>query len=649
MQHETALKRCMELTIAPDATLNWHDGAMYIHLRRARRVLRVSHPAVVEILHCFASPSTIDEAFAQMRRFSQTELERTVRELMLSEVLVPLHIHIEQPPSTQVITTADDASGGCLQVIFVLPPSLGQFGEVRIPSGILMLASLTHQAGFSTDFLLAASLETRNSCPTDCFFVPTHYDLAPPLLLMQFAEALTHKLVEAVANGKRPVLAISCFSSSLYLSTILLGAYVRSRFPRLLILTGGYHPTIDAGSMIDVVGTRAGGVQNYRQYRQMAGSFFSELDRATSAIEARRDFVFDYVFQGRAETSLLHVLNRLVGNYCRPARSEIVTGGAFNDQELRAFRYSNDILSRLAGPRGGGPATARRRFDLCFSLGCPYGCYFCINSTRHEQWQGISVEHAIDTMEYLHFTHDVRHFSVLDANFGVRASWRRRFFDLVSRKAWAPGIQLDIEASVLNFDLPDYNVLDSFGLTIQVGVESCSEEMLLRMNKTRNPGRYKAKLARLINAVSPHADLIGLMLIFGYPGETKKTLSQSLHFLYEECGLLNYPSIAVVPQIYLPLLGTESVKRTECYRAELGFEPNVCAWWQADAKSRFDGLRPSRELSLEACTTLCKLIWDYHFGVGYSTESPGPPPISLKTKLAKSEFLQRLFQTLAED
>jgi hypothetical protein len=252
-------------------------------------------------------------------------------------------------------------------------------------------------------------------------------------------------------------------------------------------------------------------------------------------------------------------------------------------------------------------------------------------------------------MEYLHFTHDVRHFSVLDANFGVRASWRRRFFDLVSRKAWAPGIQLDIEASVLNFDLPDYNVLDSFGLTIQVGVESCSEEMLLRMNKTRNPGRYKAKLARLINAVSPHADLIGLMLIFGYPGETKKTLSQSLHFLYEECGLLNYPSIAVVPQIYLPLLGTESVKRTECYRAELGFEPNVCAWWQADAKSRFDGLRPSRELSLEACTTLCKLIWDYHFGVGYSTESPGPPPISLKTKLAKSEFLQRLFQTLAED
>src|ERR1039457_7634218 len=129
-----------------------------------------------------------------------------------------------------------------------------------------------------------------------------------------------------------------------------------------------FRSTIDAGSMIDVVGTRAGGVQNYRQYRQMAGSFFSELDRATSAIEARRDFVFDYVFQGRAETSLLHVLNRLVGNYCRPARSEIVTGGAFNDQELRAFRYSNDILSRLAGPRGGGPATARRRFDLCFSL-----------------------------------------------------------------------------------------------------------------------------------------------------------------------------------------------------------------------------------------------------------------------------------------
>ncbi|MBI2893807.1 MAG: radical SAM protein [Deltaproteobacteria bacterium] len=526
-----------------------------------------------------------------------------------------------------------------LHVIFVLPPNLGRFGAIGIPTGVLVLASLAERAGHTTDFWLAS--DSRESCPRDLVYRPSEDGLGPLLILHEFTRGLEGKIQAALDGGRRPVLAISCFSSALYLSTTLVAARVRHRFPDLPVMVGGTHPTIDPGSLLEVVGVRAGALASPELGAAAAPAFVAELTAATEAIEQRGDFVFDLLFRGRAERSFVEALAELGAR--RPAEPRVIEARPL--EEPAGFRLSCDVLSRLAGP--GTAGTAVRRFDLCFSFGCPFDCRFCINSTRHERWRGIDVEHAVEVLEHLHLRHGVAGFSVIDANFGTSAPWRRRFFELVARKPWASEIEIDIETSVLTFDLPDYSILDGFGLTLQVGVESCSDRMLIGMNKTKSPERYKRKLARLVRVAAPHVDLVGLMLIFGYPGETRETLAQTLAFLLDDCDVLAHPNVVLVPQLYVPLMGTEAANRTDLDRAEHGFEPDPPAWWLTATSPPVGGSRPSRDLSIEDCARFAAPIWDYYFGDARVGSRGERPAITVKTKLQKRRLRARLEEALA--
>ncbi len=555
---------------------------------------------------------------------------------------------IEERASTRLSAPRLDRATGAPEarppeVVFVLPPNLEQFGEIRIPSGILILASLAQQAGYSTDFLIASSPGTQKTCPSEFVFDPEDRGSG---VLEAFIKALVVKIEQSLAAQKRTVIAISCFSSALYIPTMLLGAYLRHRFPDLPILVGGYHPTIDPESLLEPVGTQAGVVRESGQWQQIMGAYAGELDAATAAIVGGNDFVFDYVFRGRAEKSVLGVLAELNQSWQRRSAPRILEPRPLDNDEVRQFRYSREVLSALAGPPGeldepGLP----RRFDLCFSFGCPHSCHFCINSMLGPGWQGMDVEHALDVLKFLHHEHQVAQFSVLDANFAVSTQWRQSFWDGLAEQPFAEQIQLDIQTSVMDFDLTDFAILDRPGITVQVGVESCSADMLLRMNKTRDPGLYKKRLRRLIESMAPHVDMIGLLMILGYPGETRETLTESLEFLFADCDILAYPNVAILPQLYLPLKGTEAANRTAQYEQEFGFKPNTCAWWQGEASSIFAGLRPSGELSLGECARLNSLIVNYYFG-DVPTGPLATPTLTVKTKLRKRRFVTRLRREL---
>ncbi len=525
------------------------------------------------------------------------------------------------------------------QVLFALPPNLEGYGQVTVPAAFHLLGSLLDQDGLVTDYLVAALPEARRSCPSE-HLLEVDPRLPPPEQLRHFAAALAAGVERAVAGGRRPVLALSCFTSSLYLPTMLLGAWARYRFPRLPILVGGYHPTIAPASLLERVGTEARNLAAEPRWRGADGTFLGELVCATVSILARRDFVFDAVFRGRAEGSLPRVLRQLAETGTRPAAPVLVDSAPLSAAELRRFRYSPAVLSRLAGPAAAPPHPPHvRRFDLCFSLGCPHACAFCVNSSRHEPWHGFDPSYAVDLLGALHLEHQVQQFSVLDANFGASPTWRRQFFRLLAGRPWANRIQLDIQTSVTAFDLPDPELLDATGLTVQVGVESCSPEILLRMNKTRDPQRYRERLRRMVRRMAPHVDGLGLLLIFGFPGETRRTLRETLDFLLDDCDVLSHHNVALMPQLYLPLEGTDAADRTDLYRRELGFVPGRPAWWERDAARRFDGLRPSAELDLATCESLVSLLQGYFFGGwAHAQQAFDRPLLTVKTRLQRQRF-----------
>jgi hypothetical protein len=153
-------------------------------------------------------------------------------------------------------------------------------------------------------------------------------------------------------------------------------------------------------------------------------------------------------------------------------------------------------------------------------------------------------------------------------------------------------------------------------MTVQIGLESCSPEMLLCMEKSKKPEQYLARLKALIETLAPRVDQLFLMMIFGFPGETRHTLKQTLAYLLDECRVLCYGNVEICPQLYLPLVGTRAFEQTDEFAARFGYKPNLGEWWNRDGSDRFAGLRPSRTLSVDTCVRLIDVLGTYFRGGG---------------------------------
>jgi hypothetical protein len=336
----------------------------------------------------------------------------------------------------------------------------------------------------------------------------------------------------------------------------------------------------------------------------MDGSrWLDRVRKATGVIRSRQDRVFDYIFVGRADRSFPDVLDGLRQRYQRPDRPVFLSPSPYSRDEIRRFRYEPEIFDKLAFAERG-----LQSMGICFSFGCPQRCSFCIQSNWTHPWCGVEPQHAVETLALLYERHGIRHVTLGDANFGASRAWRRQFLEAAVQESWARSLSLDCEASVLQFDVDDPGVLDGLDLRLQVGVETASRQMLRLMRKASDPDRYLARLKRLIQEVSSHTTSMMLMLIVGFPGETKESLNESFRFLFEECRVNDYPRVTIAAQPYMPLAGTESVALTERFAEEFGFASSRVDWWFRAVDSRYVGLRPSSGLSLAYCQAIVERI-----------------------------------------
>jgi radical SAM superfamily enzyme YgiQ (UPF0313 family) len=214
----------------------------------------------------------------------------------------------------------------------------------------------------------------------------------------------------------------------------------------------------------------------------------------------------------------------------------------------------------------------------------------------------------------LHHACGINRFSLLDATFAAHKTWRQAFYAGLSEKDWIEDIHIDVETSVMTWEMEDFGVLDRLSMTVQIGLESCSPEMLLCMEKTKNPEQYLARLKTLIETLAPRVDQLHLMMIFGFPGETRQTLKQTLAYLLDECRVLSYGNVEICPQLYLPLVGTRAFEQTEEFAVRFGYRSSLGEWWNRDGSDRFRGLRPSRTLSLDTCVRLIDILEVYFRG-----------------------------------
>jgi hypothetical protein len=602
------------LLLAPQTRVRWQGSTIEIYVPSEPRTVETTDVEVLLLLHHFSTPSRRSDVVAQFPDLPSESIEAVIDELETANILMTLPAQDTVPAKEAPGVPQVSPDSGKLRLLFVLPPNLNDYGQLDVPCALLFLASLAEQQGYPTDFQIACSSTKAQPSPTRAFVGPSRERLPMILFFQSFADELRKRIEAIHERGEQPILALSCFSSALYASCMILGALVRDRFPDLHILTGGYHPTVDPGSMNAVVGGQLGVLRDDQKWRPLAGELFQALDEATAHITKRGDFVFDYVFAGRADHSFLPVVEEIARRGKRPERPSVIRPAPMSDGEILAFRYDPKVLSRLAIERASLSTGPMRPFPLCFSFGCPYACSFCINSKTHERWQGVDPRRAVDTLEFLHRSCGINRFSLLDATFAAHKSWRQAFYADLKERDWIEDIHIDIETSVMNWELENLDVLDRLSMTVQIGLESCSPEMLLCMEKTKKPEQYLARLKALIETLAPRIDQLYLMMIFGFPGETRHTLKETLAYLLDECQVLSYGNVEICPQLYLPLVGTRAFEQTDEFGARCGYRPNLGEWWNRDGSDRFMGLRPSRNLSVDTCVQLIHILDTYFRG-----------------------------------
>lgn len=194
-----------------------------------------------------------------------------------------------------------------------------------------------------------------------------------------------------------------------------------------------------------------------------------------------------------------------------------------------------DSLSRTASPR-------ERAINIICGRGCPYNCSFCSKTFSGVRLR--SIEKVIEEIKYLQSKYAIERIIFADELLAIN---KKRVLELC--EAIAP---LQISWSCQGrINLVDEKLLrgmkDAGCTAIGYGVESGSQAILDRMNKKIDI----AKAVEIINLTKRIGLIPVLQFIFGYPGENRETIRETIDFFRK----IDEPSIEFSP--LTPLPGTD--------------------------------------------------------------------------------------------
>ena len=173
--------------------------------------------------------------------------------------------------------------------------------------------------------------------------------------------------------------------------------------------------------------------------------------------------------------------------------------------------------------------------QIISSRGCPYGCTFCLWPQvmyGGRNYRVRSPNDVVDEMEYLVKVMKFRSIYFDDDTFGIDKKWLAAFIEELKKRndenrinvAWAIMTRPDIitEESLAK--------MRSAGLcAVKYGVESANQELINRSGKNLDLKEAK-RIIRLTSrlGIRPH-----LTFMFGLPGETRKTIRETIRFAME--------------------------------------------------------------------------------------------------------------------
>ena len=349
------------------------------------------------------------------------------------------------------------------------------------------------------------------------------------------------------------ILALSCWTSLSYQATMVAARIFRELYPERLIVVGGYHPTA------------------------RPEEFLTD------------DHCIDYIITGEGELALKEIAAGFSGSG-RPNETKIVKAPTLMTEDFVRYNWSLvDGFIKEYLPSG------IPNVYMYLSRGCPFGCSFCMEPLKERLWRAYSPEAAISEIHEAAGRYKAYAVGISDACFGMRPSWRKEFLKkLVDTK---PEFWVVFETRPEYLDEDDARTISNLKIEVQLGIESCSPDMLRIMNKTRAPDKYLSKFREISHTLTEYGVLHRANLIFNHPGENKKTLRETFAFIDEE--LKKKESYLIwASHGYMHFPGCELDTNKKYYEEKYGSRFLSAQWWRETDDQYKSSMRfvPSTEL-----------------------------------------------------
>jgi radical SAM superfamily enzyme YgiQ (UPF0313 family) len=275
--------------------------------------------------------------------------------------------------------------------------------------------------------------------------------------------------------------------------------------------------------------------------------------------------ICDWLVRGDGEHPLRALCEELPA---RPDRMEVVIGELYDQSDPGHIDWKSY----------GRPEARSRALWLGTSRGCAFKCRFCVEPQRGSTYSRYSALDTLAIIEGLLETHEPRVIAFSDPLFGANRRWTEAFLDGLEERNLPLMFWAETRADLMSPDL-----LERFkrcGFMLDFGLDTGSETMAGRMEKTGNPKGYLERSAALLG----HANDIGLhhgvYIVFNFPGETPETVLETQAFLAALGGDRGSMGGWLSCQTFFILPGTHSFLHMAHNATEYGTEIRNPGWWR---------------------------------------------------------------------
>ncbi len=298
--------------------------------------------------------------------------------------------------------------------------------------------------------------------------------------------------------------------------------------------------------------------------KQFACAVIINSSDSTDHFEKYLDHGADFIMTGEGELTLKELINKISN---KETDLEKVDGLVFRKKNQTIITGKRNVLNGLDLL----PSPAWDLVDVSeyktrwiknsgyFSLnisttrGCPFKCNWCAKPIYGNRYNTHSPQRVANELKMLQENFDVNHFWMTDDIFGLKPGWINEFSEIIQNEKLKIKFKIQSRVDLL---LQENNIeaLAKAGCEIVwVGAESGSQKILDAMDK----GTTVDQIYQASRLLKKHKIKVAFFLQFGYPGETREDIQQTIDMVLE----LMPDDIGV--SVSYPLPGTKFYERVK--------------------------------------------------------------------------------------